>query len=104
MGLETSGTGQRLQKVAELRKSNFEGAQSQFCNCFLVRNSAIDLVVSNIAELRRCGLKLRMPRFGNIYILGCLTSGNVYILSCLASCNIYTLRGRGLRHRELLFS
>ncbi len=32
---------------------------------FLVRNSAIDLVVLNIAELRRCGLELRMPTFDN---------------------------------------
>ncbi len=48
----------------ELRKSNFEGPQSQFRNFFLVRNSAIDLVVCNIAGLRRCGLKLRMPTFG----------------------------------------
>jgi hypothetical protein len=32
---------------------------------FLVRNSAIDLVVRNIAELRSCGLKLRMPTFVN---------------------------------------
>jgi hypothetical protein len=31
---------------------------------FLVRNSAIVLDVRNIAELRRCGLKLRMPSFG----------------------------------------
>jgi hypothetical protein len=30
---------------------------------FLVRNSAINLAVRNIAELRRCGLKLRMPTF-----------------------------------------
>ncbi len=28
-----------------------------------VRTSAIDLVVRNIAELRRCGLKLRIPTF-----------------------------------------
>jgi hypothetical protein len=32
---------------------------------FLVRNSAIVLVVRNIAELRRCGLTLRMPSFGD---------------------------------------
>jgi hypothetical protein len=32
---------------------------------FLVRNSEIDLVVRNIAELRRCGLKLRMLTFGH---------------------------------------
>ncbi len=30
---------------------------------FSVRNSAINLVVRNVAELRRCGLKLRMPTF-----------------------------------------
>jgi hypothetical protein len=30
---------------------------------FLVRNSAIDLVVRNIAELRRCGINLRTPTF-----------------------------------------
>jgi hypothetical protein len=30
---------------------------------FVVCNSAIDLVVRNIAELWRCGLKLRMPTF-----------------------------------------
>ncbi len=30
---------------------------------FLVCNSAIDLVDRNIAELRMCGLKLRMPTF-----------------------------------------
>jgi hypothetical protein len=30
---------------------------------FLVRNSATELLVRNIAELRRCGLKLRMPTF-----------------------------------------
>jgi hypothetical protein len=30
---------------------------------FLVRNSEINMVVRNIAELRRCGLKLRMPTF-----------------------------------------
>jgi hypothetical protein len=34
---------------------------------FLVRNSAIGLAVRNIAELRRCGLKLRMPIFGYYY-------------------------------------
>jgi hypothetical protein len=32
---------------------------------FLVRNSAIDLVVRNIAELWRCGLKLWIPTFAN---------------------------------------
>jgi hypothetical protein len=32
---------------------------------FLVRNSAVDLPIRNIAELRRCGLKLRMPTFAN---------------------------------------
>jgi hypothetical protein len=36
----------------ELRKSNFKSLQSQFRNFFSVRNSAIDLVVRNIAELR----------------------------------------------------
>ncbi len=30
---------------------------------FLVCNSATELLVRNIAELRRCGLKLRMPTF-----------------------------------------
>jgi hypothetical protein len=45
-GLESSGTGRRLRKVAELQKSNFEDLQSLF------RNSAIDLVVRNIAKLR----------------------------------------------------
>ncbi len=34
-GLESSGTGRRLHKVAELRKSNFEGLQSQLRNFFL---------------------------------------------------------------------
>jgi hypothetical protein len=34
---------------------------------FLVRNSAIVLVVRNIAELRKCGLKLRMPTFDYMY-------------------------------------
>jgi hypothetical protein len=52
---ESCRIGRRLRIVAELRKSKFEGPQSQFRN-FLVRNSAIDLVVRNIAELRRCGL------------------------------------------------
>ncbi len=33
-GLESSGTGRRLLKVAELRKSNFEGPQLQFRNFF----------------------------------------------------------------------
>jgi hypothetical protein len=34
-GLECSGlAGRRLQKVAELRMSNFEGPQSQLCNFF----------------------------------------------------------------------
>jgi hypothetical protein len=33
-----------------------------------VRNSAIDLVVRKIAELQRCGLKLRRPTFGNYYL------------------------------------
>ncbi len=32
--LESSGTGRKLLKVAELRKSNFEGPQSQFSNFF----------------------------------------------------------------------
>jgi hypothetical protein len=31
---ESSGIGRRLQRVAELRKSNFEGPQSQFSNFF----------------------------------------------------------------------
>jgi hypothetical protein len=38
---------------------------------FLVRNSAIDLVVRNIEELRRCGLKLRMPNFASYCCLKC---------------------------------
>jgi hypothetical protein len=33
-GLESSGIGRRLRKVAELRKTNFEGPQSQFHNFF----------------------------------------------------------------------
>jgi hypothetical protein len=33
-GLESSGTGRRLRKVAELRKSNFEAPQLQFRNFF----------------------------------------------------------------------
>ncbi len=57
-GQESSWTGRKLWRVAELRKSNFEVPQ-----LFLVRNSAIILVVRNIAELRKCGLKLRMPTF-----------------------------------------
>jgi hypothetical protein len=64
-GLQSGGTGRRMQRLAELRKSNFAGLQSQFCDFFLFRNSAIDLVVRNISELRRCGLKLRMPTFAN---------------------------------------
>jgi hypothetical protein len=40
-----------------------------------VRNSAIDLAVRNIAELRRCGLKLRMPTF-DIYVL---YSSSIYV-------------------------
>ncbi len=38
---------------------------------FLVRNSATDLVVRNIAELSRCGLKLRMPNFARFWCLKC---------------------------------
>ncbi len=74
-GQESSWTGRRLQRVAELRKSNFEVPQSQFRNFFLVRNSAIVLVVHNIAELRKCGLKLRMPTFGWCYLAARLTCG-----------------------------
>jgi hypothetical protein len=31
-GIESSSAGKRLRKISELRKSNFEGPQSQFCN------------------------------------------------------------------------
>jgi hypothetical protein len=53
-GLESSGIGRKLLRVVELRKLNFESLQSQFRNFFLVRNSAIDLVVCNVMKLRRC--------------------------------------------------
>jgi hypothetical protein len=42
-----------------------------YATFFSVRNSAIDLVVRNIAELRRCGLKLRMPNFASYCCLKC---------------------------------
>jgi hypothetical protein len=65
----------------ELRKSNFEGPQLQ-PQLFLVRNpSAIDLVVRNIAELRRCGLKLQMPTFDEM-TLHCI---RIYDLKLLSS-------------------
>jgi hypothetical protein len=63
------GIGRRLQRVAELRKSNFLRSAITVLQLFLIRNSAIDLVVRNIAELRRCGLKLRMPSFDCTYVL-----------------------------------
>jgi hypothetical protein len=62
-----------------LRKSNFEGPQSQFHN-FFFRNSAIHLVVRNIAQLQRCGLKLRTP---NILMLQILSH-----FGLLLTCNV----------------
>ncbi len=54
-----SGTGTELRNCGSqiLKVRNSSSAT------FLVRNSAIVLVVHNIEELRRCGLKLRMPTF-----------------------------------------
>ncbi len=94
-GLEISGTGRRLRRVVELQKSNFEALQPQFRNhssttivpqLFLVRHSAIALVVRNIAELRRCGLKLRMPNFAfqSVFLsLGWFFKINQKVLDCL---------------------
>ncbi len=46
--------------IAEVKFWRFEITVPQL---FLVCNSAINLVVGNIAELQRCGLKLKMPTF-----------------------------------------
>jgi hypothetical protein len=60
--LESSRTSRGLRKVAEFRKSNWRST-IVVPELFLVRNSAIDFNVRNVAELRRWGLKLRMPTF-----------------------------------------
>jgi hypothetical protein len=71
--LKPSWAEERVPKVAilagdcrELRNcgSQILKVRNRSSATFLVRNSAIDLVVRNIAELWRCGLKLRMPSFG----------------------------------------
>ncbi len=73
---------------------------------FLVRKSAIDLVVHNIAELRSCGLKLRMPTFGRytfyffipFVVIRFVTS--LYVLSFYTFCR-YTLCRYTFRHRTV---
>jgi hypothetical protein len=62
----------RYQKVAKLAgdcgelrncRSQILKVRNQVPQLFSVRNSAIDLVVRNIAELQKCGLKLLMPTY-----------------------------------------
>ncbi len=52
-------------ECGELRNYGYQILKA--CNrssaTFLVHNTAIDLVVRNIGELRKCGLKLWMPTF-----------------------------------------
>jgi hypothetical protein len=57
-GQESSGTGRRLWRVAELRKSNFKGPQSQFRNFF---SPQFDQFHSRFGCGLSCGLKLRIP-------------------------------------------
>jgi hypothetical protein len=60
--VKLAGDGRELQNCG----SQILKVRNRSSTPFLVRNSAIDLIVRNIAELRRCGLKLRMPTFGKL--------------------------------------
>jgi hypothetical protein len=61
---------------------------------FLVHNSAIDLVVRNIAELQRCGLISRTPTFGNRTSLKEVEKEKIHTVPVLLVCRCKSAKER----------
>jgi hypothetical protein len=60
-------------RVAEFRMSNLK-VRNWGTATFLAWNSDIDLVVCNLVELQKWGLKLQVPTFGYVFLLSAAVS------------------------------